>query len=117
MFITLIIGFVALSLLTVVFAVTGSTRASTHVWVDFPVTHDENDVAALMLDEDVGKFVARGGGARYPKGFERAKRVLERYEKHPACRMLEDLPRPGKKGKKGKGKGRGGPPGKGKGKA
>lgn len=92
-------------------------RASTHVWVDFPVTHDENDVAALMLDEDVGKFVARGGGARYPKGFERAKRVLERYEKHPACRVLEDLPGPGKKGKKGKGKGRGGPPGKGKGKA
>ena len=86
-------------------------RGSTHVWVDFPVTHDENEVAALMLDPEVGKHIARGGGGRYPKGFERAQKVLERYEKHPACRTLADLPGPPKKGK-----GRGRPPGRGKGK-
>lgn len=37
--------------------------ASTDIWVDFPQSATDNDAAALLLDDEVGMYVALGGDA------------------------------------------------------
>lgn len=70
-------------------------RGVTEVWIDFPTTTIDNEVAALMLNEEVGKIVAMGGGEklrdRFKKGSERMKEVMKKYKSHPACKALNKL--------------------------
>ena len=75
-------------------------KGFTHVWIEFPVSQEENDVAALMLDEEVGKLIQSRRQDRYKGAADRTARVLSAYPKHPACRMLEEL-REGGHGKEG----------------
>lgn len=63
-------------------------RSNVDVWVDYPLTDDDNEVAALMLTEDVGRLVAFGSGRRHKLGSKRIAEVLEKYAKHPACEVL-----------------------------
>ena len=66
-------------------------RASRWVWVDYPVDEDANRVAELMLDDDVGRFIANGGNARYEEGLARVRSVIESHGKHSAVEVLRDL--------------------------
>ncbi|SFG47234.1 hypothetical protein [Neptunomonas qingdaonensis] len=70
-------------------------RGGIDVWVDYPITTDDNAVAALLLNEEVGKLVAMGVGVgrrnRYPIGLQRAAEVLEKHPEHPACDVLGKL--------------------------
>jgi hypothetical protein len=43
-------------------------RGSTEVWVNYPTTDAANADAALVMDPEVGKWVALGGGAYHLKG-------------------------------------------------
>ena len=40
-------------------------RAMTDVWVNFPMSETDNDVAATLLHPEVGMYVALGGGANH----------------------------------------------------
>jgi hypothetical protein len=40
-------------------------KASTNVWVNFPQTEADNNAAATLLHQDVGMYVALGGGAEH----------------------------------------------------
>ncbi len=68
-------------------------RGEIDVWVDYPMTSDDNAAAALLLNEEVGKLVAMGGGSRnrYPIGLQRAAEVFEKHPGHPACDVLGKL--------------------------
>jgi hypothetical protein len=70
-------------------------RGETEVWVDYPVTAKDNEVAALMLNEEVGMIVAMGGDKnrrhRYEKGIERVEEVLKKHKDHSACKVLKKL--------------------------
>jgi len=70
-------------------------RGETDVWVDYPVTSDDNAVADLLLNEEVGKLVAMGGGSRsrirYTIGLQHAAEVLKKHPDHPACDALGKL--------------------------
>ena len=63
-------------------------RGGADVWVDYPMTSDDNAVAALMLNEEVGKLVVMGGGRQYKLGNQRVAEVLKKYSDHPACEVL-----------------------------
>ena len=68
-------------------------RGETDVWVDYPVTSNDNAVAALLLNEEVGKLVATGGGHRnrYTIGLQRANEVLRKYPGHQACDVIRKI--------------------------
>lgn len=40
-----------------------AVRSSTDVWVNYPQTMADNDAAAILLNDEVGKYVALGGNA------------------------------------------------------
>lgn len=75
--------------------------SGTHdVFVNHPVTETDNDVAALLLDPEVGKAVASGRAWLFERGAARIKRAAALARTHPATRMmaktavLEAPPRP-----------------------
>jgi hypothetical protein len=71
--------------------------ASADVWVDYPVTEKDNEVASLLMHHEVGTFVALGGGATHLKeATARIAAATARQSDHPACACIADLQR-GKK--------------------
>lgn len=50
-------------------------EAETTVWVDYPLTDKDNRIAALLLNEDVGRAVASGGLARGRRAENAASRI------------------------------------------
>lgn len=59
------------------------------VWVDYPVSEADNEIASTLLHRDVGLFVALGGEAPYLKeAVSRIERAVSRYPEHPACKCL-----------------------------
>ena len=60
------------------------------VFVQYPVSDDDNDVAALMLHPEVGRAVHAGEVAGFAAGAERVQSVLERSGSHPATTFLQE---------------------------
>ena len=77
-------------------------RSNVDVWVDYPMTEDDNEVAALMLTKEVGQLVALGDERRHKLGGKRVAEVLKKHAKHPACEVLSEIVKKPeyKKGKK-----------------
>ncbi len=67
-------------------------NASEDLWVDYPVTVQENNVAALMLHEDVGRYVMLRGRKPIKKAIQRIEKVVSKYKVHPASEALKDVP-------------------------
>jgi hypothetical protein len=69
-----------------------SDTASAEVFVDYPLSKADNDVAALLLNDEVGKYVALGGNARHLKeAVSRIERASELAEEYPAVRQLRKM--------------------------
>jgi hypothetical protein len=67
-------------------------RAMADVWVDYPVTDADNEVAAAMMHPDVGAMVAMGGKAHHmPEVGGRVTAVLDQHPEHPVCKALAKL--------------------------
>ena len=66
-------------------------RSSFEIWVDYPVNSKENEVAALMLTKEVGKFIEYRNKKRYKEGLKQISKVLEKHANHPACDILNKL--------------------------
>lgn len=59
------------------------------VWVDYPVTEKDNDIAAAMMDKEVGMFVALGGDAYHlTEGVARIESVMKIDPKHPVAKSM-----------------------------
>lgn len=64
-------------------------QASKYVWIDYPVTDKDNEVAFEALDEEVGMFVALGGNAYHLKGaVERIEKIMEIEPGHRAAKAF-----------------------------
>jgi len=66
--------------------------ASEDLWVDYPVTVHENEVASLILHKDVGRYVALKGRKPIKEAIQRIEKVISRYKTHPASGALKDIP-------------------------
>ncbi len=66
-------------------------KATLDVWVDYPVSEADNEVAALLMHEQVGMFVALGGGSHLTDAVTRIE-AAAKHGKHPACQCVTSLP-------------------------
>ena len=66
--------------------------ASEEIWVDYPVTVHENEVAAMLLHKDVGRYVAIVGKKPIKEAIKRIEHVISQYKTHPANVALTDIP-------------------------
>jgi hypothetical protein len=62
-----------------------------HVWVSFPVSDDDNRVAALMLHPDVGMAVASPHAAPVENALARIAEAQKIRADHPAVVRLKTL--------------------------
>lgn len=70
-------------------------KASTNLWVDYPVNDDDNQVASLLLHNEVGMYVALGGDAPHLKeAVSRIEQTISKYPNHPASKILADFVEP-----------------------
>jgi len=69
-------------------------KATAQVWCDYPISERDNEVASLLLNEDVGKFIALGGGASHlEEAVSRIEKVKSTHSDHPAYSRIMDLER------------------------
>ena len=68
-----------------------AVSSSVEIWVDYPVTRADNEVARLMLTREVGRFVALGGSLREAAGAKTVEKVISGYKSHPAVGSLQKL--------------------------
>ena len=68
-----------------------AAAAERDVFVNYPVTANDNEVAALMLDPQVGAAVAAGNTALYERAAERVSAASAVAAHHPAIAALERL--------------------------
>jgi len=61
------------------------------VFVSYPTSNEENEVAALLLDPDVGKAVAFGDLTPFERAAQRIRRAQETALTHPANEALRRL--------------------------
>lgn len=62
---------------------------SKDIWVDYPVTDKDNDIANLMMDDEVGMFVALGGQAYHLKeATERISKVMAIDPNHTVAKAM-----------------------------
>jgi hypothetical protein len=67
-------------------------KASAEVFVDYPVAHADNEVAAALLHREVGMVVALGGGAEHlEEGTSRIRKTVSEYPDHPASKRILPL--------------------------
>lgn len=69
-----------------------AAEAFSDVWVDYPLTEKDNAVAAALLDDEVGKYVALGGNAVHLKRAVARIAEAKRVEpKHPAIHRIAQI--------------------------
>jgi hypothetical protein len=65
--------------------------AERDLYVDYPVTRADNEVAALLLDPEVGRAVASGNVYAFERAAARIRKVLTSARSHPAAKALRNL--------------------------
>jgi len=68
-----------------------AAAAERDVYVAHPISSQDNDVAALMLDPEVGAAVAAGEIEKFERAAERIKQASEAAKTHPAVAALSRL--------------------------
>ncbi len=62
------------------------------IWVDYPASDNDNEIAATMLNAEVGKYVALGGGAYHLKeAVSRIGKVMKIDPKHAVAKSINRL--------------------------
>jgi hypothetical protein len=72
-------------------------EAEQAIFVSYPTTENDNTTAALMLDPDVGKAVATGNVAAFPRADERIRQVMELGERRPVAAAIRRMGLTGQK--------------------
>ncbi|NIS29985.1 MAG: hypothetical protein GWN07_07155 [Actinobacteria bacterium] len=68
-------------------------REELEVWVAYPTARADDRIARLLLDEEVGQFVALGGRATHLKrGLERIHEAVDEDEDNRACKCMLNYP-------------------------
>jgi len=65
-----------------------AVESSTEVWVNYPISERDNEIAALMMNDDVGRFILTGNQKRFPKGMERVKEAISKHKNHDVSKTM-----------------------------
>lgn len=75
-----------------------AAKASVNVWVDYPATDKDNQVAAMLLHDEVGKYIALGGNANHlNEAVARLGEAAKFSRNHPAVVRINQMNEAGKK--------------------
>lgn len=75
-----------------------AAKASVEVWVDYPVTDRDNRIAALLMNNEVGKYLALGGNAHHLKeAVARIEQATKVAKNHPAVMRINQINEAGEK--------------------
>jgi hypothetical protein len=67
-------------------------KASVDVFVDYPVSDQENRVIAHMMTDDVGKYVALGGHAYHLQAaVDHIESAVAVHKDHPVCTAMANF--------------------------
>jgi hypothetical protein len=66
-------------------------RTRADVWLDFPTSDSDNEIASLLLHDDVGKFVALGGALHLKEAVTRINKAASIGPDHAASRSMTKL--------------------------
>ncbi len=65
---------------------------SKEIWVDYPASDKDNEIASTMLNAEVGKYIALGGGAYHLKeAVSRIAKVMKIDPKHAVAKSINRL--------------------------
>lgn len=77
--------------------ITRGVKQTTSIWVDYPISDEDNKVASLLLDNQVGMLISLGGEAPHLKeATYLVKEAMSKYTNHPACKCIEEIKRQNK---------------------
>lgn len=68
-----------------------AVESSTEVWVNYPISERDNEIAALMMNEDVGRFILTGNKKRFSKGMKRIEDVISKHKSHDVSKTIARL--------------------------
>lgn len=68
-----------------------AVESSTEVWVNYPVTERDNEIAAMMMQPDVGRYLLTNSNRRYPKAAKKLKSIVTKYKSHGISKTLSRL--------------------------
>jgi hypothetical protein len=75
-----------------------AAKATGDVWVDYPITDEDNQIGALLLNNEVGKYIALGGNAYHLKeAVARLELAAKVTKDHPAVKRIIQIDEAGKK--------------------
>lgn len=67
-------------------------KALTEVWVDYPISDKDNEIASTLLHSSVGKIVALGGcPSHLNDGLEKIQAALKIGKNHAACKCIQRI--------------------------
>jgi hypothetical protein len=68
-----------------------AVSAAQDVYVAYPTTPEDNEVAALLLDPEVGAAIAAGDASRFERAAERIEQATAAAAEHPAVEALRRI--------------------------
>jgi hypothetical protein len=66
-----------------------AATAAANVWIDYPVDDRDNHMASLLMNDEVGKYIALGGNATHLKeAVSRLEQATRAGKEHPAIQRI-----------------------------
>ncbi len=65
-----------------------AVESSTEVWVNYPVSDRDNEIAALMMNDEVGRFILTGNKKRFAGGAKRVEEVIQKHKNHEVSKTM-----------------------------
>lgn len=68
-----------------------AVEASAEIWVNYPISERDNEIAALMMNDDVGRFILTGNRKRFASGARRIDEVIKKHKNHDVSKTLAQI--------------------------
>ena len=68
-----------------------AVEASAEVWVNYPISERDNEIAALMMNDEVGRYILTGNGKRFASGARRIDEVIKKHKNHDVSKTLAQI--------------------------
>lgn len=68
-----------------------AVESSTEIWVNYPISERDNEIASLMMNAEVGRYLLTGNEKRFPAGAKRIEQAISRHKKHDVCKTMARL--------------------------
>ena len=68
-----------------------AVESSAEVWVNYPISERDNEIASLMMNDEVGRFVLTSNTKRFAGGARRINEVIKKHKAHAVSKTLTQI--------------------------